>query len=1310
VALGINMYSTGQLRSNYYSVVGGFGWLASLVLLALVFIGERRKESLDADRDQTDVEDRTHLHIPRRLEIAIFIGIFLLAFALRVYRLDDWTAGMHGDEGETGMDAISILEGRRVSPFLTGWFSHPNFSFWSVAISMGVFGASLFGLRIFSSILSTLMLIPFYLLVRMWFGTRAAIIATTLLAVMDVSIYFGKLGLNNITTPFFLVVGFYFLFRGLRTRRTLDFVLSGYGFMLTLYFYFGGRLTPIMVAAVLGYLFLFMPIVRIPGAYLQMRRSVPGLSRLVALRDAAWQQARGVLHYAGQLVIFVIACVCMAAPWGVYYLDHRPEMEGRSRDKLILTESNHARMAQQHAATHDPLYLGLRMPRPEDIYPVLPVVFEKTPLSIEIAKDGFWPRAIWGQTTTTLSLFTYRKDESSFYTFTGEPATKPIEAALLVLGIAWALWRWRDSRMATLSIWFWMTVFSGGVLTIDAPYMPRMVGLVPALAIFVAIPLNKICAELIGAVARWRERRKTKDEGRRVAPSVAVGPSPSVSRPAWPVTLAHALTAGVLAGLLGYLIYQNATDYNRYMGNYSYPDVTGQAYFVRQMNHETAAEGRPTPKYYNLGIHIIYWSHGDNRFLNHGTPGQDMLNPSNELPVTNNEGRDVVFMVWDWNRHYLSVLKAYYPEGEEGNFMYGPPGTSNRLFAYYRVKKEHLEARRHTMATYTPADGRAMQREERALGSSVAPPSDLSYPVKANWSGGIVAPAFGRYRFSVDHNGDGGLIIDGTQVLTTTATVPHAETDLVLARGPHDVQLFGTLADAQDKVAAKWLAGGSEFVSIPREYLWYGPGKGLLGQVFPFGGDLLNEAPNPDAEAARALAVRVDGFLGFRHSPDALTGGQMQTRWVGTLRVPEGGRYQFSVNSNGESVVLVDGKPVVSNLQVSGQAREASGEVDLTPGDHRYELRYNWSGGTGYLEAFWTPPGGQREMLGPDTLHAEGGIVDPATLAGEPFPVQLEGESPSSKLTPEAIIGGGLVRPRGLAVDKRGNIYVGDRGNHRIVVFSPDGKVAHSWGKQAPPPQEGQPPTAAPGEFNEINDVAVLEDAGGAVHVYVLDNTPRVQVFTGSGEHVGSYEPEQLGLYGPNGITVGVEQDKAYFAVAATGQNRIAKYPSVNEVKEGRATLPQDQQSVTVTQGDVFEQPVEVVSVTTSDGTPILYVIDLKDRVAEVKRKEEGVGVVGEWGISRQWRVPVGRDDSGSRLAISPDGSTIYMSDIDRRRVAIIELESGTVRYFESAGREGEGGEFRAPSGIAVGADGRLYVLDRERANVQIFTVGGPSR
>ncbi|HYO50422.1 MAG TPA: glycosyltransferase family 39 protein [Chloroflexia bacterium] len=1261
IALAINLWAAGQLRADYFSAVGGFTWLFSLILLVVAFLGERRPKLRDMDEDAQDVEDRTDVDIPRKVEIFVVAGIMALALALRIYKLGDPTGGMHGDEGETGMDALNIIAGNRVSPFMTGWFSHPNFSFWSIALTMQVFGVSLFGLRLFSAFLGTLTVLPLYLLVRMWFGKRAAIIAAFLWAVMDVSLYFGRLGLNNITTPFFLVTGFYFLFRGLRSKRTLDFILSGYAFMLTMYFYFGGRLTPYIVAALIGYLFLFMPLLRIPGAYWQFRKVTPGLSHLSALRQAAWTQVMGVGHYFGQIVILAIACISFASPWWVYYTDHKAELEARPNDKLIFNPANEARMASSYGATHTPLYLGLRMPTPDDIYPLLPVVFEQTPVSVMLTPDGFWPRVLWGQTTTTLSIFTYRADASSFYTFTGEPAAKPIEAALIILGLALSAWRWRDARMATLSLWFWATLFAGGVLTIDAPYMPRIVGLVPVLAIVAAIPLNKLAAEFVNAAStfsfKWAQKRQKV------------------------MALAGQAVSGLaIACLLSYLGSQNYSDYfNRYLAAYFYPEVTGQAVFVGEMNQRVMSEGRPTPKYYDLGMHVLYWGHGDNRFLNHGTEGQDMTNPSNELPVINNGDKDVIFMVWNFNIHYLSAIRAYYPSAEVSDYIYGPPGSNNRLFTSVRVTKEPIEAQRVTVATYTPAGGAPIQQIETVVGTSSKNPAPqgLTYPVEARWTGGIVTPAFGRYRFILKTPQAGSLTIDGTPVLTATSDLQQTEVELLLAKGVHEVQLSGTLVDADTQVNLQWAAGPTEASVIPRQYLWNGTGRALYGEIRAFGPDLL--APAPAEGQPPALMSRIDGFLGFRHSPEALGGGVLQGIWKGTLKITQPGIYGFDVYSNGDSVVFIDGNVVVNNIRGGDQPHNAPSQVELQPGDHTYELRYNWSGGTGYLEAYWTPPGGQSVLIGPDALHTTAGIVQPGAVS-EPPPVQLQLDAPPRRIEPDAVIGqgAGMLQPRGLDIGPDGNIYVGDRGNGRIMVFAPDGKVLRTFGKAA---AQGNEANAGPGELVDIKDLAVGKDG----NIYVLEGTIlRIHVYNPTGEIVKVYTPDQLGLYGANGIDVGPDNS---IYIADTGRNRVLKLTPMSENQPPEANV-----SLAGSDQDKLEQPVDALA--DWSGTGSVYMIDLKERVAQY-------GPDGS--VAKQWRVLVGRDDGGSRLAVSPDGAVIYMSDPDRSRVAVLNVATGEITFFGTPGSDA--GQFRNPSGIGVDTNGRVYVLDRTNNNIQIFTI-----
>jgi sugar lactone lactonase YvrE len=1258
-ALAVNLWCASQIRQDYFSVGAGWGWFLSMVLLVLAFVGERKRPVRDLDRDAEDVEERTDMRLPRRIEFWLVAAIFALAVVFRFYRLGDWFTGMHGDEGEAGMDAIRIMEGGRVSIFETGWFAQPNFYYYGIARVMDIFGTDLFGLRMFSTLVGTAMLVPFYLLVRMWFGVRAALIALTLLSISGVAFHFTKVEFSNIAWPASLVFGFYFLTKGLKSKRSLDFIFSAYSFMFgSLYFYNGGRLTPILLIAVLAYLFVVAPALRLPAAYREIRSLTPIRGRLRAWGGAFRKQALSVLHYFPQVLIFLVAALCAASAFGVYYLDHREMLDLRARDKIIF--SNEGLMAGRYGRTHEPLYVGLRWPRPEDIYPISPLVFEQTPLSVKVADDGFWPRVIWDQTTATLSILTYRFDSSSIYTFTGDPVAKPIEAALIILGIAWAAWRWRDTRMAMLSLWFWSAVFAGGVATIDAPYMARMAGVIPVLAIFAAIPLNKLAAELTGALAGFRFRFPTVRIRQRAGQVLGV--------------------LGAIA-LLFYLGLQNWNDYyGRYMGQVPvpFPEVTGQSYFVKQMNAVAQEEGKPKPKYYNLGAHFIYWSHGDNRFLNHGTDGIDMVNASNELPVLDNEDRDIYFMVWAVNRHYLDVIKAYYPDGTEKDYKYGPPGKEAFLFTYYKVTREQLAARRGSTATYTPASGPAMRRDEPGLGTVSPPPAGLTYPSRVTWETQLVAPAFGRYRLGLSVPAEGSLSVDGQPVVTATVESKSGEGELLLARGPHQLTVSAVLSSPQDKVAVEWVAGTGKAGPVPPNYLHNGNARAFFGVITPHSGLPITQVDRPNGAEATVLSARVDGFIGFRDAGNAI-GVSGEASWRGTLDLAQAGLYSFEIVSSGPAAVFVDGNLATAIDASSGMApaNSAPGVVELAPGPHNVEVRAQ-VGGSPYLEVYYTPPGGTRTILRSNALVASGGIIDPRQ-ASEPPPVQLQPDAPPQVRRPSTLLGGSgrLNNPRGLAVDGEGNVYVGDRGNGRVVVYAPDGRELRAWGKAV----GSDNPNPGPAEFVEFSDLAVGADGT----VYVMDiGASKLQVFTHEGAHKWSLDNSVLQAGSPNGI--GIAPDGSLY-IASTGQSRIIRVPLTADGNLRPESM------VSITGGEEmghFEQPVDVAP-DPSDPNKI-YVIDLRNRVAQLN--EQGT-------IVKQWSMQIGLDDGAGRIVVSGDGSTVYVTDPDRNRVAVLQVSDGSVTYFGGTGSDD--GQFLGLSGVAVGPNGDLFVLDRRNNRVQVF-------
>ena len=743
----------------------------------------------------------------------------------------------------------------------------------------------------------------------------------------------------------------------------------------------------------------------------------------------------------------------------------------------------------------------------------------------------------------------------------------------------------------------------------------------------------------------------------------------------------------LILGLLVYLGVVNFSDYfGRYLAVYPFAETTGQAFFVRQMSEKAATDKRLTPRFVDVGVPFIYWGHGVNRFLNYGTPGSDTVNPADDLPVIS---RDVIFMIWPDEMHYLPVIKSYYPEGEVGNFSFSSDGKSNHLFTYYKIKAEQLDAQRFSVATYTPESGVAVQRQESTFGSTAPPPDNLAYPMQADWKGDLVAPAFAEYSFRLTAPGEANLVIDGMSVVSTTGGPDPVESSIILARGPHEVNLTANMAKSDDSIALGWSAGGTPYTAVARNYMWFGPGRGLLAEVRPFANDPFGDPP-PDlpnvGTQPPVIFRRLDGFLGFQAASGALAdGNRVVTDWAGDLDIAQTGTYTFEVKSYGGSVLLIDGNLVVDNRDLAEEPTTHTGQVVLDSGTHRFELRYNWDKGLSYLEVFWTTPGGEREILGPDVLHAGGGAWLPGSITAPPG-FQLSGDTPEARvdLSPDETLGGPdvLSQPRGVAVDSDGNVYVGDRGHHRIVVFSPDGKVLHTWGKAPPKEPAGKPP--ALGEFSEIADVAVSGDS-----VYVLDNKGTLQVFGRDGQPKMAFDAVGLGLYSPNGIWA--SQD-GYVYVADTGGSRLLKvsYGDNPTVQIFDGIMGADASSQV---SNKLEQPLDVVTSAGDNGGRI-YAIDLKNRIVQFAQDGRRV---------KQWQVSIGGIDGGSRMAINSNGSLLFVSNTERSNFAVLDLAKGTVQYL---GSDGDGpGQFREPSGIAVGPAGQLYVVDSVKNDVQVFTL-----
>ena len=191
-----------------------------------------------------------------KLEAAFVVGITVVAGLLRLVDLSGIPYVLSSDESEMGLEAIRVLKGQLRNMFATGWLSHPTLFFFMQAAFLKVFGINVTGLRLLSALASVATVPVFYIFLRLFWGRRISMMATTLLTFYHFHIHYSRIGLNNSFDPLFALCILYFFVRGLRSRRTGPFVISGALLGFSQYFYMGSRVVPLILVAYVLFLLI----------------------------------------------------------------------------------------------------------------------------------------------------------------------------------------------------------------------------------------------------------------------------------------------------------------------------------------------------------------------------------------------------------------------------------------------------------------------------------------------------------------------------------------------------------------------------------------------------------------------------------------------------------------------------------------------------------------------------------------------------------------------------------------------------------------------------------------------------------------------------------------------------------------------------------------------------------------------------------------------------------------------------------------------------------------------------------------------
>jgi 4-amino-4-deoxy-L-arabinose transferase-like glycosyltransferase len=184
--------------------------------------------------------------------LGLLFAIIIGAFLVRFIGISDLPAGLYPDEAVNGMDALEANATGNYKLFYESNNGREGLFINLQAFSIKLLGNNLVGLKLWSIIFGTLTVLGMFLLISEIFrNQRAGLIGAYLTAFSYWAINFSRIGFRANMLPFILVFAFYFLFKGIRSKKYYDFLLAGLIYGLGLHTYIAFRVSPLVLIVLL---------------------------------------------------------------------------------------------------------------------------------------------------------------------------------------------------------------------------------------------------------------------------------------------------------------------------------------------------------------------------------------------------------------------------------------------------------------------------------------------------------------------------------------------------------------------------------------------------------------------------------------------------------------------------------------------------------------------------------------------------------------------------------------------------------------------------------------------------------------------------------------------------------------------------------------------------------------------------------------------------------------------------------------------------------------------------------------------------
>lgn len=515
-------------------------------------------------------------------------------------------------------------------------------------------------------------------------------------------------------------------------------------------------------------------------------------------------------------------------------------------------------------------------------------------------------------------MLNYIGDGNGRHGVPGAPAVDVVTGALFIIGLGYALYRWRSPAHALLVIWFVVGMMAG-VMSLDweAPQQHRTLVAIPAIYGLAAIVGGKIWENW----ARWATSAASIRSRYAALGAIA------------------ACVALILAGV-GYVNYDRYFNQQMKRSDVYYSFSAIETTIARRVAELGVAGNR-------FYIQVV-GSPAFSFLVGGDTPDRPIdsvfFRSYAHMPLREEITKTAVFLLEPWRVTIepADVLR-YYPNAQ---FIDHRDPFGQTMVHEFRVPASDvnnlLGLRGRYYAGDTAAGEPLLERTDKTLDVDWSAAAPVSAPFNVEWTGSIIPPNAGTYTLEIETDGEVRVSLDGAWL----ALGPGTSTQRIdLAKGMHPV----VITFRGQRLRLFWTVPGGQREIIPATALVAAglPDNGLVGSYY-----------RSENWQGRAEFVQVDPYLAFRWHPDPIEPTPWSAIWKGKIEVPVAGKYIFQGVSNDRMWLLIDGKTYLDSSRSMAEVT-----VDLAAGRHDIEVRYANTKGYSEMRLMWRMPGGAFEVV-----------------------------------------------------------------------------------------------------------------------------------------------------------------------------------------------------------------------------------------------------------------------------------------------------------------------------------------------------------